>query len=198
VVAKTKSTRLNPSFAANPKNQSNPIMPTGTLFYVIGPSGSGKDSLMTYAREQINGQQPVLFAHRYITRPMDAGGENHVCLTHVEFAQRKALGLFALDWQSHQNCYGIGSEVITWLNTGQNVVVNGSREYLPTATQRFPDMRVILIEVSPDVLRHRLIARARIDRSRQIDPIVHPKLLILSNDTPLVESGRKFIDLLNQ
>ncbi len=180
-------------------------MSTGTLFYVIGPSGSGKDSLMNYAREQIDGQQGVLFAHRYITRPMDAGGENHVCLTHAEFQQRKALGLFALDWQSHQNLYGIGIEIVNWMNTGVNVVVNGSREYLPVASQRFPAMQVILIDVSPDVLRQRLLARARetpaeiearIDRSRQIEPVAHPNLLILNNDTPLTESGARFMEML--
>ncbi len=180
---------------------------SGTLFYVIGPSGSGKDSLMNYAREALAGQQqPVLFAHRYITRPMDAGGENHICLTHPEFEQRKALNLFALDWGSHQNRYGIGIEIKAWLEAGANVVVNGSREYLPIASQRFPAMQVILIEVSPNILRQRLLARARetpaeiearIDRSRQIEPVSHPNLTILNNDSTLVESGTTFVRMLN-
>lgn len=207
-------------------------MANGNLFYVIGPSGSGKDSLMTYAREQVAsrfmadkilvykgpytsgdllfpeqkpGNVPILFAHRYITRPMDAGGENHICLTQTEFLVRQKLGLFALDWQSHQNFYGIGTEIKTWMSAGANVVVNGSREYLPTASQRFPDMRVILIHVSPDVLRQRLTDRgretpdeinARIERNQQIPPLVHPNLIILNNDTPLAESGARFIELL--
>lgn len=180
-------------------------MTEGHLFYVIGPSGSGKDSLMTYAREQVAGRLPILFAHRYITRPMDAGGENHVCLTPDEFLKRQALGLFALHWQSHQNYYGIGIEIVNWMRAGANVVVNGSREYLPTASQRFPDMRVILIEVSPDVLRQRLTDRgreapaeidARIERNRQLAPVVHPNLIVLNNDAPLSESGTRFIGLL--
>ena len=180
-------------------------MPDGTLFYVIGPSGAGKDSLMTYARQQIDGWLPVLFAHRYITRPMDAGGENHVELSVTEFLKRRELGLFALDWQSHQNHYGIGSEIREWLRTGANVVVNGSREYLPTATERFPNMNVVLITVSPEVLRQRLTDRGRetsaeieqrIDRSRQLAPIAHPNLIRLSNDAPLAESGAQFIQLL--
>jgi ribose 1,5-bisphosphokinase len=182
-------------------------MPQGTLFYVIGPSGSGKDSLMNYARQQLagGGDQAVLFAHRYITRPMDAGGENHIELSAAEFLQRRALGLFALDWHSHNTHYGIGSEIVTWLNAGSNVVVNGSREYLPTATERFPAMRVVLIDVSPDVLRQRLTDRgretpaeieSRIDRSRQIAPVVHPNLILLNNDAPLVESGARFVRVL--
>ncbi|QIP17384.1 phosphonate metabolism protein/1,5-bisphosphokinase (PRPP-forming) PhnN [Spirosoma aureum] len=180
-------------------------MAGGKLFYVIGPSGSGKDALMTYAREQVAGRLPILFAHRYITRPMDAGGENHVCLTQSEFLNRRELGLFALDWQSHQNFYGIGIEITSWMSTGANVVVNGSRKYLPTASQRFPEMRIILIDVSPDVLRQRLTDRgretteeinARIERNQQIPPVHHPNLLILNNDASLVESGARFIDML--
>ncbi|MES2730554.1 MAG: phosphonate metabolism protein/1,5-bisphosphokinase (PRPP-forming) PhnN [Bacteroidota bacterium] len=180
-------------------------MNSGKLFYVIGPSGAGKDSVMTYAREKIDGQLPVLFAHRYITRPADAGGENHVYLSPNEFLKRKALGLFALDWQSHGNFYGIGTEINTWLAGGATVVVNGSREYLPTATERFPQMWVVLISVSPEVLYQRLVARrretmeeinCRIERSQQISAISHPRVLHLTNDTILEETGAKFIDLI--
>lgn len=177
------------------------------LLYVIGPSGSGKGSLMTYAREQIAGQFPILFAHRYITRPMDAGGENHVELSVAEFLKRQSMGLFALDWQSHQNYYGIGIEILSWMEAGANVVVNGSREYLPVASRRFPQMRVILVEVSPAVLRRRLTDRgrkipeeinARIERNQQLQLLSHPNMTMLNNDAPLAESGGRFIDLLSK
>ncbi len=51
------------------------------LIYVMGASGSGKDSLMRYAREKLAKHSNIVFAHRYITRPADAGGENH-CVAH--------------------------------------------------------------------------------------------------------------------
>ena len=47
---------------------------TARLFYLVGASGSGKDSLLGYARGKLAGAPDVLFAHRYITRPADAGG----------------------------------------------------------------------------------------------------------------------------
>jgi ribose 1,5-bisphosphokinase len=58
-------------------------MKQGTLFYLIGPSGAGKDALLAYARDQLAGSSPVLFSHRYITslcRQLNlTNGSNSVC-----------------------------------------------------------------------------------------------------------------------
>jgi ribose 1,5-bisphosphokinase len=70
----------------------------GRLFYIMGASGVGKDSLIDYSRKKINGLKSVIYAHRYITRPAKAGGENHIALTVEEFHQRKENGLFSLCW----------------------------------------------------------------------------------------------------
>jgi ribose 1,5-bisphosphokinase len=180
-------------------------MTQATLFYLVGPSGSGKDALLAYAREHVAGSVPVLISHRYITRPSQAGGENHIALTPAEFDQRMQLGLFALSWQSHQYNYGIGVEIDTWLQAGAHVVVNGSREYLPQASQRYPHMQVILLEVSAAVIRQRLVERgretaqeieARIAHNQQLPPIEHPHLHVLNNDSSLSETGAKLMALL--
>ena len=54
----------------------------------------GPDSVLARARALIPSDLPVAFAHRYITRPADAGGENHVALSEVEFERLRALDLF--------------------------------------------------------------------------------------------------------
>jgi ribose 1,5-bisphosphokinase len=178
----------------------------GTLFYVVGASGAGKDSLMAYARAGLGGSAPVFFAHRYITRPADAGGENHVALSHAEFAQRELLDLFALSWESHGLCYGLGREVELWLNLGANVVMNGSRGFLPEAARRFPGLCVVLIEVSPAVLRGRLVARgresaveieARLARAGEF-AVEHPCLVRIRNDGALAEAGDRLVAVLRE
>jgi len=133
------------------------------LFYVIGPSGAGKDTLINYARKQINGSQNVAFAHRYITRPPFSGNENHVSLTNEEFALRSKAGMFALSWGSHDKYYGVGQEINSWLNKGFNVVINGSREYLPVAQRLYPDLKVVLITARPEIIASRLAVRGRED-----------------------------------
>jgi ribose 1,5-bisphosphokinase len=47
----------------------------GALVYVMGPSGAGKDSVLGRARAMLSTDLPIVFAHRYITRPADSGGE---------------------------------------------------------------------------------------------------------------------------
>lgn len=176
---------------------------SGQLFYVVGPSGAGKDSLMSYARTRIAGAAPVFFAHRYITRPADAGGENHVAVSRGEFALMKSLGLFVLDWESHGLSYGLGREIDHWLARGVNVVMNGSRAYLPEASRRYPELCVVLVEVSAEALRSRLEARGResaVEIERRIARalefhVEHPNLVRVSNNSHLSEAGDRLTAL---
>ena len=192
---------------------------TGTLVYIMGPSGSGKDSLIAYARRSMNASyaltwntfaharrdlRPVLFARRYITRPATAGGERHTALTQEEFRLFEAQGCFSLSWKSHGLRYGIGSEIDLSLAEGAVVVVSGSREYLPEAMKRYPELIPVLISAQPDVLRGRLEKRGR-ESSAEIGERLMgaamkvpdiPGLIRLDNSDVLEKAGVVFADLL--
>jgi len=178
-------------------------MGRGKLMYVMGPSGCGKDSVMEYARKRCPGGEAA-FAHRYITRPADAGGENHVFLHPDEFHARLERGLFALNWDSHGFRYGLGHEIDGWMEAGLNVVMNGSRAYLPEAAQRYPDMVPVLIRVDADILRQRLMGRGResqaeierrLERAREYD-VTHPGLVELDNSGELAVAGEALLSLI--
>ncbi|BCS89876.1 phosphonate metabolism protein/1,5-bisphosphokinase (PRPP-forming) PhnN [Pseudodesulfovibrio sediminis] len=174
----------------------------GRLIYVIGPSGCGKDSVMKYARQRCPGKEAA-FAHRYITRKAAAGGENHIHLHPDEFQGRLERGAFALNWESHGFRYGIGGEIDIWLESGMNVVVNGSRAYLPEAARRYPTMLPVLICVEPDILKHRLRLRGRespmeierrLERAQAYD-VEHPCLECLDNSGELSLAGSRMLEL---
>jgi len=133
------------------------------LVYVMGPSGAGKDSVLARARGLLPQDAPVVFAHRYITRPAEAGGENHVALSAAEFKLRRERGLFAFHWQAHGNDYAIGSEIKAWRRAGLTVVISGSREHFSTLAEQDPDVHPVLITAPPDRLAERLAARGRED-----------------------------------
>jgi ribose 1,5-bisphosphokinase len=176
------------------------------LFYVIGASGAGKDTLMNYAREKINGQKPVVFAHRYITREPGNSNENHVYLSPEEFKLRAGNGCFALHWESHDKHYGIGTEIDCWLDKGFNVMVNGSRQYLPIAQQLYPEMVVVLIEASPEVIGRRLADRAResaeeiakrIKRTQEINCDL-ASCIRIQNDGSVEDAGDELVNIITQ
>lgn len=179
-------------------------MAKARLFYVIGASGSGKDSLMSHAREQLSGHPGILFAHRYITRSHNAGGENHIALNDAEFDARLAGGLFAMHWSSHGLRYGIGKEINLWLAKGCSVVLNGSREYLGRAILNYHELTPVLIEVAPDILKQRLQARGRetpeeIEQRLTHTPVFHGMnrtIACIRNDADIATAGSALVDLL--
>jgi ribose 1,5-bisphosphokinase len=180
-------------------------MPDGRLYYLVGASGSGKDSLLRYARERLGGKPRVVFAHRYITRAVELNGENHIQVSPAEFAARLDGGLFAMHWDSHGHRYGIGCEIDLWLARGCRVVVNGSRAYLAEARRRYPQLAAIWIEVSAAVLDRRLQARgresaaeiaARVERAAQFSS-VRLGLPVIRNDGPLPAAGDQLVRLLD-
>ena len=175
------------------------------LFYIIGASGAGKDTLMNYARTRINGSNQVIFAHRYITRPAFTGNENHIYLNTDEFKARINANLFAMYWESHGQYYGIGSEINNWIESGFKVIVNGSRQYLTVAKQLFPDMTVVLIDASPETISLRLASRGRenaveikkrIERTLEIEADLQNCILI-RNDGAIEDAGDELIKVIS-
>jgi ribose 1,5-bisphosphokinase len=174
------------------------------LVYLIGPSGSGKDSIMAYARKH-GAFLPVVYATRYITRPAEAGGETHFALSYEEFRLRQEVGFFALSWKSHGLMYGVGCEIDSWLEQGVHVVVNGSREYLPTAESLYPGLIPVLVRVDAGVLADRLLKRGRENRTEIRDRIRRAKsfpcdasrLVVIDNSDDIEQAGESFLSLLN-
>lgn len=180
-------------------------MAEAILFYIVGPSGSGKDSLLRYARAHLAGDPGVVFAHRYITRPVEIDGENHIALTRDEFDARLGAGLFAMHWESHGLRYGIGQEIHLWLARGCHVVVNGSRAYLQQARDHYPQLTAVWVEVSADILEARLRARgrenaaqiaARVARAAQFRPD-GDDVYVVRNDGALEQGGKQLLALID-
>lgn len=179
-------------------------MSQGHLYYVMGPSGAGKDSVLGWVREH-GIPHGVLCAHRYITRPAHAGGENHVALSEAEFQSRAQRGLFALTWQAHGLHYGIGREVEHWLARGADVLVNGSRSAYALADKHFPALRPVLITASHESMSRRLAARGReteADIAARLarDPACHvpPEALVIHNDGCLADAGAQLLEAIQQ
>ena len=103
------------------------------LVGVVGPSGAGKDTLMDGARAALAGDVRFVFARRVITRPAEAGGEDHLPATAADFARMREQGDFALWWNAHGLSYGIPARIAAEVGQGRVVVANLSRGVLAEA-----------------------------------------------------------------
>lgn len=132
----------------------------GTFFFIVGPSGAGKDSLIDGARARLS-PESFVFARRTITRPAGSPGEDHDPCTEAEFAQRERHGDFLITWQAHGLHYGLPASLVGKLDAGCHVVANGSRAMVAVLAERIPSLVVVEVTAPAQVLQQRLASRGR-------------------------------------
>ncbi len=165
------------------------------LVLVVGPSGAGKDTVLGMARLALAGDVRFRFVRRVITRPAEAGGEDHEAVSEAAFAQRP----FALQWRAHGLSYGIPLDVTDDLARGIVVVANVSRGVITAAADRFA-VRVIEVTAPPEMLAERLAARGRetpqdVARrlAREVPVPGHVPVDRVINDRTPVEAAEHFV-----
>ncbi len=128
------------------------------LVLVVGPSGAGKDTLLSALRDSLPPETRVRFARREITRPASAS-EDNIEITEAAFEAKQKAGGYALSWRAHGLCYGIDAGVLADVASGLTVIASISRAVLAEAAPLRP--RVIEITASPAILADRLAGRGR-------------------------------------
>lgn len=173
----------------------------GTLFLVAGPSGAGKDSLLHAARQRVGGAGGPVFPRRTITRPHDAGGEDHEAVDAPTFQRLRDAGGFLLHWRAHGLDYGVPAACGAHLAAGRSVVVNVSRGVIDEARARLQPVRVLLVTAPVAVLSERLRSRgredetdiaARVQRALATMPTGDDVIRII-NDGSLDEAADRFV-----
>ncbi len=133
----------------------------GALVAVVGPSGAGKDTLMSAAARHPALDGRVRFARRIVTRRAVAAAEDHDSLDEAGFARAEAAGAFALAWVAHGLRYALPRSAALEVADGSTVVANLSRRALGDAASAFGRLRVVEVTARPEILLARLVARGR-------------------------------------
>ncbi len=179
---------------------------TGTVFVIVGPSGSGKDTIINWLREHLTDRANMLFVRRIVTRPADSDHEDHDTMELESFLKAKAAGAFAVTWQAHDLHYAIPGSVKHHVNKGGLAILNGARRALHHLEAVFPNVQIIHLDVEPYILAGRLASRGRssdTDLSARLaqqkldfqtrTPVVH----VANNGLP-EEAGNHIIQLITQ
>lgn len=174
------------------------------LIAVVGPSGAGKDTLMSGARAALAQDARFRFVRRAITRPAEAGGEDHEALSEADFVARRAVGGFALSWEAHGLHYGIPRDIEADIAARRVVIANLSRAVLLEASARYR-LRVLNITAPMETLAKRLAARGRESAAdiaaRLVREIALPDGLDIErviNDSDVAEGVARVLAALNR
>lgn len=178
-------------------------MSDGIFFFVVGPSGAGKDSLIDGARDVLNG---FVFARRVVTRPHGSPGEDHEALDDTEFSRLDSQGEFLITWSAHGLRYGLRRDLLNALSLGHHVVANGSRAMIDLLSTRVPRLVVVEVSAPASVLAGRILARGRetpeqVEKrvTRQVEPTsADVEVLKVMNDSTLEQGIKRFVSALGR
>ncbi|MHA2399393.1 MAG: hypothetical protein ACXADU_10960 [Promethearchaeota archaeon] len=148
----------------------------GTLFLIVGNSGSGKDSIISGVITKYPSNRKYLYApKRFITRRASET-ENNFSVTIDQFEEMDEKGKFALKWQIYDLYYGIPIFIDNWLKNGHPVIINVSRTIIKEAREIYSNIRVIFVDVPFEITSKRIetrkrenpeLLRKRIERARE-------------------------------
>ena len=145
--------------SAMPRPDAWPLGP-GAFVAVMGPSGSGKDTLIAHARDRLDSER-TFFVRRIVTRAADSAAEDHDTMSCEAFAAAEVEGAFALCWKAHDLDYGLPASVDAAIRDGRAVVANVSRAVLPLLRQRYRHVVPVHVFADPDILAARIARRGR-------------------------------------
>jgi phosphonate metabolism protein PhnN/1,5-bisphosphokinase (PRPP-forming) len=177
---------------------------SGRLFFFVGPSGAGKDSLLQWVKERLPASADIVFPQRTITRPAHPS-EAHEAVDEQTFLRLAAGGYFSMLWQAGGLYYGVRRSLEADLMAGRDVFVNGSREYVPHLREAFPDTRVIWLEADASLIHDRIAMRGRetgaallrrFDRIKQFSPPQDGQIFRIENNGPIESAGARLLEIL--
>ena len=163
----------------------------GQLFVVVGPSGSGKDTLL---KKVINKIPNSILIKRYITRKKDIKNEDHYSISIKNFEDKISKNFFFIYWKAHGFSYGIPYKEIKKIKQGKKVIFNGSRKILFKIKKKVNNVKIINITASSTIIKRRLVNRAREDKKSIIKRIKRkinllPKNIITINNNKSIAIG---------
>ena len=172
---------------------------SGTLFLIIGNSGSGKDSIIKAVLEKYPSDlKSIRLTQRYITRA-PSGDEDNISISPEEFREMSKQGKFALEWHIYGLDYGVPIEIDSWLKKGHPVLVNVSRTIVKKACEIYRNLKIIFIEVPFEITLKRLKARARESGKRLEERIERAKKNQKFSDADfIVDNSEELENAINQ
>ena len=159
-------------------------MRKGLFLAIVGPSGSGKDTIIEALCKQLPNIKRV---KRYITREQQkAGGEDSYNIDFDTFGKLERDGGFAFSWSAHHLKYGLPITIFDEINVGKSLIANISRSILDQLSDKFEYYEIILITASDKILAERLEKRGRESKAQIEERLARSSFTIPKGISPLI------------
>lgn len=187
-------------------NPASAPLRNGVFVAVVGPSGAGKDTIIDFARAELNEQPGYHFVRRVVTRPSSIDAEDHDTLSEEQFLEAKRAGQFSHFWEAHGLHYGLPKSVDDEIERGAVAIANVSRGVLPALRAAYANFIVVHITASHEVLAKRLASRGREDATeiqRRLmraapNPCDPAGAIMIDNSGAVSVAGNEFVAVLKK
>lgn len=174
------------------------------VILIVGPSGSGKDTLLRSAKKHFGPTDKLSFVRRYITRP-PSKDEDNFYLDQEGFLTLKECQFFVSTWQAHNNYYGIARHALTSDKKHYGLLCSISRRAVTDFEEKFANTTTIHVSAREDILLERLKERGRENREdiekrlhRATRKVEARELITFDNSDPLDKTIPSFLSLLDE
>ncbi len=128
-------------------------MAYGTLYMIVGPSGSGKQALIdaVLAARPDMGRAPLIVSAQHSNNTCVVGS-----VSPDRFLHYMRRDMFALQWDCDGFRYGMTHDAAKQLRDGESLILSCDSSIIDKARELYPNIKVIYITARMDVLRRRL------------------------------------------
>jgi len=116
------------------------------LFYLVGKPNNLKQELVSQLKERLSEDKDIIIPQVVTTDPEVAEGDNYIHVEENDFRLRDSMGMYCLKWSKKGHFYGVVADVVQRLNTGVDIVINGSFHNLEQAKTQFPNLNTVIIK----------------------------------------------------
>ena len=116
------------------------------IFYLVGKPNHLKQELIYALRDKLNQETSITIPQVVTTDESVALSDNYEYVEERDFNLRNSMGMYCLTWEKNKYQYAVVADLIQRVNTGVDVILNGSMKNVQQARKQFPNLNIVVIK----------------------------------------------------